>query len=56
MNQKLLDEFWEQARIGRSFGHDMTKFAELIIRECCLLVDDHYEEKILKYFDLDQPQ
>lgn len=32
---------------------DYQKFAELIIRECCLLADDHSEEKILNHFGLE---
>lgn len=33
MNERM-EELYEQSRIGYGLGHDIEKFAELIIREC----------------------
>jgi hypothetical protein len=33
---------------------DVSKFAELIIRECISLCDDHSERKILEHFGMEE--
>ncbi len=44
MNQRI-QELFEQSRVGPGLGHDMEKFAKLIIRDCMelnreILTDD----------------
>lgn len=70
MNERLL-ELAEQAEeyasveyAARRTGYDKqyffeTKFAELIIKECCKVIDDHYEpvydgELIKRYFGVEE--
>ena len=48
---KVLTDIIEQCVTHR---FDLEKFAELIIRECISLCDDHSESKILEHFGLEE--